>query len=244
MTIRPSPDSHEAWRRELAATPACVPVERMGEALTAAEREHISHCARCEAEHALWESFLDDTPAAGEGAAVQWIAAEVARRRAGPPAPALRPGKWSWWLGALRPQTLAAAATIVIGVVTTAYLVQDREPPVVAPTAAPNVYRSERLEVIAPTGDFPTPPTVFLWMAAPGAERYDVVVLEVDRTILWRASTEAPRIELPPEVIAQFVPGKTVLWEVTARGRDATTLAQSGTQRFRVVVKPRQRVSP
>jgi hypothetical protein len=34
-----------------------------------------------------------------------------------------------------------------------------------------------------------------------------------------------------------LVPGKTVLWEVTALDGSGTVLAQSGTQRFRVRVK-------
>jgi hypothetical protein len=56
--------------------------------------------------------------------------------------------------------------------------------------------------------------------------------------ILWQASTREPRIEAAAAVIAQFAPGKTILWDVTARGRDGTVLAQSGTLRFRVAVKP------
>lgn len=228
------------WKGDLAETPECVPIERIGETLTAAERDHVAHCARCEAETALWEEFRDATPSADEGAAVQWVAAEVARRRAGNPAAARQRWNWPLWLAGWRPQALAAAATVVFVALTIGYVAQDREPAVVAPTGDPNVYRSERLEVTGATGDLPTPPTGFSWMAAPGAERYDVVVLEVDRTILWRASTREPRVDLASAVIGQFVPGRTILWEVTARGRDGTILAQSGTQRFRVVVKSRQ----
>lgn len=227
------------WKRDLAETPECVPIERIGEPLTAEEREHVAHCARCEAETALWEEFRDATPSADEGAAVRWIAAEVARRRAGRPAPARRRSTWRSWLAGWQPPALAAAAVAVVAL-SIGYLAQDREPAVVAPTGDASLYRSERLEVTGATGDLPTPPTGFSWMAAPGAERYDVVVLEVDRTILWRASTRASSVDLASAVIDQFVPGKTILWEVTARGRDGTILAQSGTQRFRVVVKPRQ----
>jgi hypothetical protein len=171
---------------------------------------------------------------------VQWVAAEVGRRRAGHPAPSPHPRAWRQWFGAWRPQALAAAATIAIAAGTIAYVVRDPEPSLVSPGTDRSAYRSERIEIITPTGDLPTAPTVFLWVAVPGAETYDVEVLEVDRTILWRTSTREPRVDLAPTVIAQFVPGKAILWEVTARGRDATILGQSGTQRFRVIVKPRQ----
>ena len=235
-----SDDPREHWRRELRETPECIAIERIGEELTAREREHISHCARCESELALWEEFRDAIPSLEEGGAVQWVAAETARRRAAHPASSPQPGAWRRWLGEWRPQALAAAATVVVAVGTIGYVVWDREPSVVIPAANPSAYRSERIEVISPTGDLPSPPAVFHWVAVPGAESYDVAVLEVDRAVLWRGSTREPHVEPAGTAIARFAPGKTILWEVTARRGDGTVLAQSGVQRFRVAVKPRQ----
>lgn len=226
------------WKLELSATAECVPIERFDDTLTEQERHHIAHCARCEAEFALWEEFRDATPAADEGAAVQWIATEVARRRAGNPAVAREPWFRRGWAGVWRLQTLAAAAAVIVIGLTLSQLIVDREPAVVAPTV--DTYRSGRLDVIAPTGDLRVAPREFRWVAVAGAERYDLVVLEVDRTILWRTSTREPRIDLAPAVIAQFVPGKAILWEVTARGSNEAILAQSGTQRFRVAVNAPQ----
>ena len=57
--------------------------------------------------------------------------------------------------------------------------------------------------------------------------------MEVDRTTLWRASTAGTAVDLPPSLVAQFVKGKTILWQVQAR-RDQAIVAGSGIQRFRV----------
>ena len=85
-------------------------------------------------------------------------------------------------------------------------------------------------------GDVAAAPTQLEWAAVPGAVRYDVQILEVDRAVLWRGSTREPRVDVPAAVSAKFVPGKRILWEVTAHD-DATVLAESGTQAFRVAVR-------
>jgi hypothetical protein len=72
---------------------------------------------------------------------------------------------------------------------------------------------------------------------APGdAVSYDVEILEVDGTLLWRATSSAPRIDLPPSVVRQLLPGKTLLWEIRARNVANNVIAESGKQRFRVEV--------
>ena len=222
-----------SWQRELQPTADCLPVERFGEDLTAAERDHVAHCVRCETEMALWQEFRDATPAPDEGAAVQWVAAEVARRRSSTNATPERRPSWRHWFGApwIRPVAVAATLVVAVGV---GYVLQDREPSIDVTPSSGDVYRSTRIEGAAPTGELPVPPSVFTWVPTAGAASYDVVVLEVDRTILWRTSTREARVEPPPSVTKRFVVGKTILWEVTARGPDGSMLAESGTQRFRV----------
>jgi hypothetical protein len=68
----------------------------------------------------------------------------------------------------------------------------------------------------------------------PGAVTYDVALVEVDGTTLWTAKTRSSRVDLPRAVSAKLVPGKTVMWQVTARG-DGNVLADSGLVKFRVV---------
>ena len=116
------------------------------------------------------------------------------------------------------------------------YLFDNRQPSIDVPAGREVAYRSSGITVIAPSGDLAVAPAQLEWTAVPEAMSYDVQVLEVDRANLWRTSTREPRVDVPAAVSAQFVPGKTILWEVTAR-RDATVLAESGTQKFRVAVR-------
>jgi hypothetical protein len=212
------------------STPACIPIERLGEALRAPERDHLSTCTRCQVELALWEKFRESTPAPDDGAAVQWIVAEVRRRRS-LEAPARQP--WIW-PSLLRPRAWLAAAATVVFAVSAGYLVWDREPGLRDPGSTVQEYRTAALHVISPTGDLREPPTALEWAPLSGAVTYEVAVLEVDRTVLWRAFSSVPRVALPPSLTAQFVPGKAVLWEVTARNESGAAIAATGTQRFKL----------
>ena len=116
-------------------------------------------------------------------------------------------------------------------------MVRDREPAVRELQNTPQVYRTAQVQVVAPLGDLAAPPRALEWVPVSGAVGYDVEILEVDGTRLWRGTAAGPRIDLPSSVIAQLVPGKTVLWEVRARSASGATVANSGTQRFRVELK-------
>jgi hypothetical protein len=221
-------DPRTNWKNELRATGDCIGIERLGEELTRQEREHLENCPRCQAEMKMWEEFRDDEARTGEDEDVQWITSKL--RAASTPSNVV---PISSWKKALQPRNLAIAASLVLAIAI-GYLVQNREPSVdVSLTTGPSSYRSARVELVAPKGDLATAPNELRWEAISGADSYDVQVVEVDRTILWRVSARGPRVELPPAVIAQCVPGKTILWQVSAR-RDGTVLAESGLQRFRV----------
>jgi hypothetical protein len=96
------------------------------------------------------------------------------------------------------------------------------------------VYRTVQVKAIAPLGDVAAAPRVLEWAPFSGAVAYDVQMLEVDRALLWHGTASSPRIDLPSSLIAELAPGKTVLWEVTARNAAGAVVAESGTQRFRV----------
>jgi hypothetical protein len=232
-----SPDRNASnnWKRELQPTSECLPIARLSEELTAPEREHLAHCARCEAEMSLWEKVRNAEAAPSEGLAVQWIEAELRRRLAGAPGPGRR-RRW-WEVIGLRPRTLAAVATVVVAV-GVGLVIQNREPAVDLRPGSEDAYRSAQVRVVGPVGDRAAAPTELQWVPVAGAARYDVAVEEVDHTILWRGSASGPRVELPAAVVAQCVPAKTILWHVTARNVGGAVLAQSGTQRFRVAPEP------
>ena len=215
--------------RALRPSADCIPIERFGEAWTAGEAEHLAGCARCQTELAVWQAFDASTPTADEGAAVQWIVAELARRAA--QAPSSVPDRAWWWR--THPRWVAAAATIAIAAVV-GYGMWDPEPGIRVRQDAPLVYRSVRVQAIAPVGDIAAAPHVLEWAPLSGAVVYDIQMMEVDRVPLWYGSASSTRIEIPSGVVARLVPGKTVWWEVTARNASGAALAESGMQRFRV----------
>ena len=215
-------------------TPACIPLERLGAPLTTNEREHVAGCARCQTELTLFAEFNESVPAPQEGAAVQWVVAELRRRRS--QASATAAGSWSGAWRFLRPQRLLTAAAAAILVLGLGYVTWDREPPVRDVHDATGTYRTIQLQAVAPVGDVRDAPRSLEWSPVDGAVSYDVVVLEVDRTIVWQGASATTRVSLPEPVVARFEPGKTILWEVTARNRAGEVLAVSGSGRFRVAL--------
>jgi anti-sigma factor RsiW len=141
--------------------------------------------------------------------------------------------------GWIRHPVLSAVATLVV-VGALGYVLWDREPPLPQGVTSP-AYRRSRIRTSAPLGDVATAPSVLHWSAVEDAASYDVRVLEVDRTPLWSGSTSTPGIDLPSEVSALFAPGKTVVWEVTARDRSRAVIGESGAQQFRVAPLSRDR---
>ncbi|HEX9164166.1 MAG TPA: hypothetical protein VF980_20860 [Thermoanaerobaculia bacterium] len=224
-------DARMNWKKELRPTTECPSIERLAGELNAQEREHVAHCARCEAEVALWNEFRDGAITIEEAPVVRWVSDEI-RRRVEPartvptnvvPLASRRP--------VFRPRMLAAAAMLIIAI-TIGYVVQNHEPSVNVPFNT-NVYRSSSIAVTTPVGDVAAAPKELQWKEVAGATSYGVTVSEVDGTVLWQGETRDSRIQLPSSVSSQFVPAKTILWEVTAR-RGASVLAQSGQQKFRV----------
>jgi hypothetical protein len=239
MTGRSPDDARAAWKEELGRSPDCIPLERFAETLTAGEREHLAHCARCEAELALWQEFRDAGPAADEGAAVRWIVAETRRRLTEPAAFGRRPAGWRDWMQGWRPRTVALAAS-VLAAVAVGYFVADRGEPQIAPAPGVPVYRSSAVQLIGPAGDLTAPPTELRWVAVAGATRYDVELREVDGSVVWRASTAGAHIALPAAVAVLFAPGRTLLWQVRAIDGGGALLAESAIARCRVLVTGRR----
>jgi hypothetical protein len=172
----------------------------------------------------------------GEGAEVEWVARET-KRRLFVDADAVPRATWQgrrfgvprWAL------SLGAAAMIAIGI-----YVMARPPVLEAPAIAPgSVYRAVKVEVEAPSGDLTAPPVVFSWQAVPGAVRYDVDVLEVDGTVLWRGSAIDTRLTVPDLVRDAAKPARTLAWRVTARDTAGRVIGEPGTTTFRVAPAPR-----
>lgn len=224
------------WKRQLEPTSACIPVDRLGDELMPAEREHVAHCVRCQTEMALWRKYENAEPAPAESAAVQWIIDETRRRTTAARARRLERGVFAW-LPALRSRSFVAAAATV-AVLAVMYVAQDREPAIRDVATGGEAYRTASIETIRPVGDLAAAPTELQWTATSAAARYDVQVEEVDRTVLWRGSTSSTRVALPRDIIVRCVPGKTILWRVAALDGTGAVVAESATQRFRVRTGP------
>jgi len=207
-----------------------VPIERLGDVLTEAEQIHIASCARCQTEFALRSEFDSALPIENEGLDVQWTASELRRRRA-----AEMPSRRGW-RAEIRP--LMALAAGIVFVASVGYLVWDREPIVRQPSRTTPVDRGSRIDALAPTGDIARVPEAFSWAAVEDATTYELTVMEVDRSVLWRESSSVPRVTPPAVLAARLVPGKTVLWKVTARNGAGSVIAESAIVKLRVTTVP------
>lgn len=212
----------------------CLAIERLGEPLTDVEEAHLRSCSRCEAELSLWRSFNDSNPPADEGGAVQWIVSELRRRRTADSSAAPQTASRGW-LATLGWRPVAALAVMVLAV-GIGYVVWDPAPAINAPAPGTQTYRESAVKTITPSGELSNPPSELTWQAVDGAVSYDVQILEIDRTLLWSTSSRSSRIELPRTVVRRIVPGKTLLWSVTATDGAGRPIAESGMQSFRVTV--------
>ena len=225
--------------RSLQSTRECIPVEQFGAPLTGADRSHLAVCTRCQAEFAMWRGFTDPRPQPEEDAAVRWVTNELRthglRSGAGTALSTARQG---------RPRHtqvyLAAAASLVLAAAV-GYVIWDPEPRVDEQRRSAETYRTAGVQLLHPSGEMAVAPTELKWVTVEGAVRYDVRVLEVDGTQLWSTSTPDVSVALPPVVVEQFVPGKTILWDVTARNRAGDSVAVSGKFQFRVSLDSRHR---
>lgn len=223
-----SDDARRQWRRALEPGPDCVPLDRIGDELVGAEREHLAACARCQAERAVWDSVNRAATDPADVEATQWVAAETRRRVSAPAGPSRVAGR-AWrvpsWIG------IAAGLILLAGA---AVLWRDTAPGIGAPPAGNTVVRSGAVQLGHPIGDIDVPPRQFSWSAVDGAVRYSVTLLEVDGTELWVGTAEGPAVELPLDVSSKALPAKTLVWEVVALDRNGAVLARSNAGRFRV----------
>lgn len=223
------------FRSDLQPTSQCVALERLGAELTAAERIHVETCARCQAELALWQAFNEPSRNQAETEAVEWIVTRLQHARLASPRSAASPPAQRFARTHFR-GLLGVAAAIMVAV-TLGYVVWDREP-AVGPSVGEQVYRTASIDIVSPSGDIAGPPKELVWVASPAAVRYDVRVQEVDGIVIWRATSLSARVDLPDDVIVRVVPGKTLIWDVIALDDSGRAVAQSGAQRFRVLVTP------
>lgn len=205
-----------------------------------AMQSHIADCAYCQSELALLEQELGAAPDPSEMQDVAWI---VAALKENPPlGQAAKPQGWfdrvaEYW----RVQPMAAlswAGAMVCLLLAAGLTLRDNAGlgPIPGTETGTTVYRSTQLELEGPLGDVDVAPEMFSWSASEQAVSYRVRLMEVDGSVLWEGISDAPSLELPADVAAIAVPGKTLLWQVQALDAQGNEVAESARGSFRVPV--------
>jgi hypothetical protein len=233
----------------LSTTPECLAPEQL-EALLDGKRSHphLAQCTRCQAELALLKSFEFGAPLPDEGAAVAWISSHLERQleniknpsRGGLLRPATQrlevPVSWLariFGFGGMR-WVLPAAAVAAIAIASAILLRPAKAPELQANAARQSaaVYRSQEVQLVSPIGDAEQVPRELRWQTFAGAATYRVVVMEVDHSALWNSETKQSSVELPASLRAKMLPGKPILWQVTALDTQARVVGTSQVQKF------------
>jgi len=224
--------------------PECPSIERLGRyadgALTLEERSrdepHIAACPNCQAELALLQAFATPAVRDDEAKVVRWGVEELRRREpeifdSGPPQDSnIR--RWDWF-GRLRPVSTLAIVLLLLG---SGYYLSNQDTPRLPADSgsSPEATRSLSVTVRGPIGDQTSVPARLQWEPVNGAARYRVRVSEVDRQEIWSGDAVGTGIDLPPDVRARIVPGKTLVWQVTAFSPSNAAMAESAAQPFRL----------
>ena len=238
----------DTLKSALAATPECLTPAQLESLLDGKHSHpHLVQCSRCQAELAMLKSFQSGAPLPDEGAAVAWISSHLDRqleniknpsrgRLLGPATQGLEPqGPWLariFNLGSMR-WVLPATAVAAIAIASAVLLRPAKAPELQANAGGqPAIYRSQEVQVVSPVGDVQQVPQQLRWQAFAEAASYKVVVMEVDHSALWTSDTKETSVEIPVSVRAKMLPGKPILWQVTALDAQARILVTSQVQRF------------
>jgi hypothetical protein len=237
----------------LKAKPDCLTPEQLEKFAEdgSLEDPHLAGCSRCQTELALLKSFESSEPLPDEGAAVAWISARLegnlgqikGSRRSRESEASADAGSWfSRLFGGRTSRWLVPVAVALVVAVAGIVVMQNHrsdEPQLRADAGnAPIVYRSQEVRVVGPVGKLAEAPKSLQWKAFPGAARYKVSMMEVDDSPLWSDETSDLIVTIPGAVSAKMVPGKPVLWRVTALDRRGRVSASSQVQRFSVQLSP------
>lgn len=184
---------------------------------------HVADCPYCTARLELFRSFESAKPSKEEQQVVSAITARLHRDSPARPQP--------WWQRMWRPRVLAPAALVFAAAAVLMVVNLDRRNSNLD-LPADTVMRSAALVPIAPLGDLPSAPEELRWQPVAGASRYEVRIVEVDRTELWTSETQSTSARIPTSVRMRIVPLKKLLWEVTALDAAGNRLTSSGLRSF------------
>jgi len=234
-------------KSSLAATPECLSPEQLEALLDGkTSNPHLAQCPRCQAELAMLKAFGSGTPLPDEGAAVAWVSSQLDRRLESIKGPSrsrarslvqnfepqaswmsriFATGGWRW---AIPAGGLAVAAVMIV-----LLLGREKEPELQAHLGnSAIVYRSQEVQIVSPVGDVQQVPQSLQWQPFPGTGIYRVQVMEVDKSVLWSTETRETAVEVPQSLRVKILPGKPILWQVTALDSQGLVLGTSQLERF------------
>jgi hypothetical protein len=203
--------------------------------------KHFETCTYCQTEVHLLKKFLAEDALAQEPDAA--IAAEQLRKRSKQifrqafPVPEPTP----WWRPAFTMTRMAQASLAMAAVLlVAAAIVFLRSTPSQPQLEARNqtgqeVLRSGSFALLSPAGDLQERPKEIVWEKVPQASSYQIHLLAVDGSEVWKATTADTRMELPASVREQIVPAKTLLAEITAFDSSGAQVGATGQVRFRLL---------
>lgn len=243
-------NQRQILKAALSRTSQCLPVEilaaiaeeRVDAGTNLQAREHLSGCAHCQSELALFREFQEAEARPGEIESVAWVQSELRRRSAEVAGRGVESARepeslWARITARRRWRTLSlVAASLLVAVTAGLYL---RSGAGLDRSGEPVIYRSQKLSAVAPVGEISEAPADFQWRATPGAAKYRVRLMEVDRTVIWSAEIAGASVSIPPAVHEQMTPGRAFEWDVTAWNGAGEKIAESNLQNFHILVTTR-----
>lgn len=240
----------ELFRNALGPGADCLPVEKLEILMDAGTKapasadlaQHVQTCAHCRTELELLRSFHSAEARPDDEQAVRQVTERLRSRSqeifARPSATAS--AKTIWWktwfsLGSYSTAKLAFAA--VLGILVVGLQLRHSGPPQLGPVVhtGEELLRSYTIAILAPAGDLQKVPERVEWQPVAGAMKYEVRLLEVNRTEMWKMDTDRTYFNLPSNVQARIVPGKTINVQVSAFDAAGRRLAESELVPFRLL---------
>jgi len=229
--------SADLWKQAASRRPDCPSTEEWAAYLEqpadSAQRrafdQHRGTCAACEAEIAMLAAFLDAQPVHDEAADLAYIKSKLSANT-GQPAP-------PWWTKLFAPNTFRTWAFAAVALVAVAVGIQYRSgtlPPVAQETGG-GMRAIPSITGLTPSGDLPEPPKQFSWQPVPAAASYQLTILAVDGTELYRCPSTAQSSCSPTPPQDVFLPLRTVQVRVTALDQSGKQIAVSPDTPLRVL---------
>lgn len=204
--------------------------------------KHVHSCSYCQSEMQMLASFY----AGDEGQLSEEVKQIVSHLQANSkrvfPKSAPVKASASWWEGAFSMRrfaqaSLAMAAILLVAAAVVRLNTVKRPSTDAFNQASQEVFRSGSIDLVEPVGDLQEFPKEIRWQKAEDAVTYQVRLLEVDRSEIWKAETKEDHIDLPPPVRARIVPAKTLFCEVNAFNSVGAKVSGTGLIRFRLMQK-------